>query len=94
MIENPAAEGNPERSLESDQIAKLIRRTMEELPDSQRAAFSLKHIGNLSIREIAAATSSSEATVKTNIYRAVQKMRKVLSPLVTKGSGVADEKAS
>lgn len=94
VIENPAAEGNPERSLESDQIAKLIRRTMEELPDSQRAAFSLKHIGNLSIREIAAATSSSEATVKTNIYRAVQKMRKVLSPLVTKGSGVADEKAS
>jgi RNA polymerase sigma-70 factor (ECF subfamily) len=94
LMENPGADGNPERNMTSGQISKLVRRTMEDLPESQKTAFALKHIAQLSIREIAAATNSSEATVKTNIYRAVQKMRKVLLPLVRKGSGVADEKAS
>ncbi|HUX06149.1 MAG TPA: sigma-70 family RNA polymerase sigma factor [Acidobacteriota bacterium] len=94
LMENPDAKGNPERNLASEQISTLVSRTMDELPESQRTAFAMKHIAQLSIREIAAATKSSEATVKTNIYRAVQKMRKVLLPLVKKGSGVADEQAS
>ncbi len=94
LMENPGAEGNPERTLASGQISTLVCRTMDDLPESQRAAFAMKHIAQLSIREIASATNSSEATVKTNIYRAVQKMRKVLLPLVKKGSGVADEQAS
>jgi RNA polymerase sigma-70 factor (ECF subfamily) len=94
LIENPGSDGNPERNINSGQISMLVRKTMEELPHSQRTAFALKHIAQLSIRDIAAATNSSEATVKTNIYRAVQKMRKVLLPLVRKGSGVADERAS
>lgn len=81
-MENKMAISNPEKSINSNEISHAVRRTMEELPESQRTAFSLKHISQLSIRDIAIVTSSSEATVKTNIYRAVQKMRHSLAPLV------------
>ncbi len=93
-IGSESAENNPERSMRSGEIAGLVMSTMEKLPESQRVAFALKHIGQLSIKEIAAATGSTESTTKTNIYRAVQRMRKVLSPLRIQGSGVADERVS
>ena len=91
-VESASAENDPERSMRSGEIAGLVQSTMEELPESQRSAFALKHIAQLSIREIAAATGSTESTTKTNIYRAVQRMRKALSPLRVRGSGVADER--
>jgi len=94
MLENTHVGGNPERGMTSDEIGKLVQKIMNDLPESQRTAFALKHVSQLSIKEIAQATNSSEATIKTNIYRAVQKMRKVLLPLISKGSGAADERAS
>ena len=74
-IGSDQADGNPERSLNSQEIAGIVKRELKLLPDSQRMAFSLKHISQLSIKEIATVTKSSEATVKTNIYRAVQRIR-------------------
>jgi RNA polymerase sigma-70 factor (ECF subfamily) len=69
------AQKNPERRIASQQIQKTIARIIETLPESQRIAFQMKHLAHMTIKEISEATDSSESTVKTNIYRAVQKMR-------------------
>ena len=47
-IESESAENNPERSIRSGEIAGLVMSTMEDLPESQRTAFALKHIAQLS----------------------------------------------
>lgn len=88
-MENHEAAGNPERSLTSSQISRTVRTTLEEMPESQRTAFSLKHISSLSIRDIASITSSSEATVKTNIYRAVQRLRQALLPFAVRRTSIS-----
>lgn len=81
-VENESPAGNPDRVVHSSEIGSQIRVVLHELPDSQRSAFMMKHVANLSIREIAIATNSTESTVKTNIYRAVQKLRTELAGLV------------
>jgi RNA polymerase sigma-70 factor (ECF subfamily) len=85
LLESEAPAQDPQRMMESREITTIVRATLARLPESQRTAFTLKHVANLSIREIAEATSSSESTVKTNIYRAVQKLRADLAAIATRG---------
>lgn len=82
FVENESPAGNPDRVVSSAEIGSQIKGVLTELPDSQKNAFMMKHVAHLSIREIAIATNSTESTVKTNIYRAVQKLRSELSGLV------------
>lgn len=86
FLESTNTESDPHRGIESKQISSRILKVMEELPESQRTAFKLKHLSQLSIKEIAEITESSESTVKTNIFRAVQKLRVELSEFVERQS--------
>lgn len=86
-FENEDPGADPEKHIKSGEIAGVVRQVVNKLPESQRNAFLMKHVAQLSIREIAVATNSTEATVKTNIYRAVQKLRDELAPLVQPRSG-------
>ena len=90
-FENEDPDADPEKQIKSGEIAGIVRQVVERLPESQRNAFMMKHVAQLSIREIAIATNSTEATVKTNIYRAVQKLREELAPLVQPRSGYTGE---
>lgn len=83
-IESNIAKGNPDTYLRSEEINELVNRSLSQLPESQRNAFLLKHVAHLSIREIAHATNSTESTVKTNIYRAVKRLRKELAQMVNR----------
>ena len=82
LMESDTPAGNPDRVIESSEISHVITSTLSKLPGSQKNAFTLKHIAQLSIKEIAVAMNSTESTVKTNIYRAVQKLRCELAPFV------------
>ena len=82
-VQNEAPVGDPDRVVRSGEIGSQIKGVLHQLPESQRSAFMMKHVANLSIREIAIATNSTESTVKTNIYRAVQKLRTELADLVS-----------
>ena len=48
----------------------------------ERAAFTLRHLEQYSIDEIAAALGQNPAATRHSIFRAVAKMRRALSPLV------------
>lgn len=83
-MESNIANGNPDTYVRSEEINELVKRSLSQLPETQRNAFMLKHIAQLSIREIAHATNSTESTVKTNIYRAVKRLRKELASMVNR----------
>lgn len=79
FIESTDGKSDPHRGMENQQITKAILSVLKDMPESQREAFKLKHVSQLSIKEISEITESSESTVKTNIFRAVQKLRAELA---------------
>jgi RNA polymerase sigma-70 factor (ECF subfamily) len=70
--------GTPESSLSRAELARAIERAADTLPDDQRAALVLAEYHGLSIAEIARAMEVPEATVKTRLFRAREKMRAAL----------------
>ncbi|MDO5318802.1 MAG: RNA polymerase sigma factor [bacterium] len=69
----------------SDDRAYLRRRVcaaLAQLPATLREAYTLFQIQEMSIREIAVWTGTSEASVKTRIFRAKRKLRPMLEDLL------------
>ena len=52
---------------------------IEQLPDRQRAVFTLCHIAEQSTSEVSAALGVSEATVRVHLFRAIRRLRKLLA---------------
>ena len=65
--------------------AEYLRRRLDEafgkLPPILREAYTLFQIGEMSIRDIANQTGVSENLVKVRIFRAKEKLRKILADL-------------
>jgi RNA polymerase sigma-70 factor (ECF subfamily) len=70
----------PEAGLISSERARQIAAAVEQLPDRQRAVFTLCHIGEQSTADVSKALGLSEATVRVHLFRAVRKLRKLLAP--------------
>ena len=60
---------------------------MRELSPQERVAFSLRHFEGCSIDQIATALEVSETAAKNSVFRAVQKLRRSLEPLVAAARG-------
>ena len=69
-----------EQSLMRAELAKLIEAAIARLPEVFRPAFVLREIEGLSVAETAAALDITEATVRTRLYRAKQKLQAELEP--------------
>jgi RNA polymerase sigma-70 factor (ECF subfamily) len=67
--------GTPETERIGAELARLIDRAAAELPDDQRAAFVLAEYHGFTTTEIAAAMGVPEATAKTRLFRARERMR-------------------
>jgi RNA polymerase sigma-70 factor (ECF subfamily) len=65
----------PEASLSRAELADAIERAAAALPEEQRVALVLAEHHGWSIADIAAAMDVPEATVKTRLFRAREKMR-------------------
>ncbi len=70
----------PDRLLLSDEIRERLREGLSQLTASERAAFTLRHVEGLPIRDVAAAMGLKTEAAKNSIFRAVRKMRAVLEP--------------
>ncbi len=80
LQKNAAVEAEaPDRML-STEFREHIHRRLDELPETQRTAFTLKHIHGYKIKEISGMMNCAEGTVKNYIFRASQKLRKKLTP--------------
>jgi len=66
--------GAHERLLERD-LARAVRRAVEELPEEQREVVILKEYQDLTFLEIAQALDVPVSTVKTRLYRGLGQLR-------------------
>jgi RNA polymerase sigma-70 factor (ECF subfamily) len=73
---------SPERLTMSAEIQTMLARGMDELSEQERTAFVLRHFENQSIPEIAGALGVSLVAAKHSVFRAVQKLRQTLEPVV------------
>jgi RNA polymerase sigma-70 factor (ECF subfamily) len=76
----------PDRLAISNQVQQCVTEAMDQLSHQERAAFVLRHFEGQSIEEISAALGLSASSAKQSIFRAVQKLRRVLEPVVGRTS--------
>jgi len=79
----PAYEPSPERSAWSAQLRGAVEDAMNELSPTERAAFVLRHFEGMRIEEVSRALQCRPGAAKHSVFRAVQKLRRALEPLVT-----------
>jgi len=79
----PSPTPGPDRELHSSQISHCVHAALDELSGQERAAFILRHFEGLSIDEIGLALGTGASATKHSIFRAVQKLRRSLEPMVS-----------
>ena len=73
--------GGPERALLNREATGLRQAAMAALTPMERTAFTLRHMEDLPISEIAAALNVPVNSAKQAVFRAVSKLRRSLAPL-------------
>jgi RNA polymerase sigma-70 factor (ECF subfamily) len=72
----------PESELEGKQIANVVNRAMDTLPEDLRTAITLREIEGLSYDEIANVMNCPIGTVRSRIFRAREAIATELRPLL------------
>lgn len=73
----------PDRLLLSTEIESKIADAMKRLTPVEHMAFTLRHMEGRSIEEISCVLDLRAGAAKNSIFRAVQKLRRQLAPLVS-----------
>ena len=82
LVERLAStDAGPERLAQGRQLRARLDEAMADLTPLERAAFTLRHLEQQSIDEIAEALGQNPAATRHSIFRAVAKMRRALMPL-------------
>ena len=74
----PAPGGDPQRSLETAELARLLDRFLDGLPETERRVFVCRYWYMLSVAEIARRFSFSVSKVKSMLMRTRLKLREML----------------
>jgi len=82
IMQMPTAEPAPDRLLLSGELKHKVESVLGEMSPQVRAAFVLRHYEGMGIEQIGSVLGLKESATKNSIYRAVQKLRKELEPLV------------
>ena len=81
LLERHAArEPSPERLSASGQVAQMLGSAMDQLTDTERVAFVMRHYEGLPMEEIGRALGVQPNAAKHSVFRAVQKLRRALEP--------------
>jgi RNA polymerase sigma-70 factor, ECF subfamily len=75
--------GHPERLAFSAEVQRTVTSTMQTLSPLERSAFVLRHFEGRTIDEIGGILGLKTSAAKHSVFRAVQKMRRALEPLMT-----------
>lgn len=81
-MELPSGQPGPERLLLSGELKRRVAEVLERLSPAERTAFVMRHFEGCSIEEIGKVLGTNDGATKNSIFRAVQKMRSALEPLV------------
>jgi RNA polymerase sigma-70 factor, ECF subfamily len=72
----------PERLIQNVELREQMERALAALSEAERTAFVMRHWEGCGIEEIAVVLKSSSNATKNTVFRAVQKLRRALQPLV------------
>ena len=75
------SQGGPERILLNREAVSLREAAMSELTPMERTAFTLRHMEDVPMSEIAAALNITSNSAKQAVFRAVSKLRRSLTPI-------------
>lgn len=75
LPETEYKELNPHQQIEQKDMAAMIRKMIDNLPELQRTIIRMRDVEGMEISEIAFVTSLSENAVSVNLSRARQKIR-------------------
>jgi RNA polymerase sigma-70 factor (ECF subfamily) len=79
----PASDPTPERATLSGEVRRRVAAAMHELSETERAAFVLRHYEGMHIEEISRVLECQPGAAKHSVFRAVQKLRRALEPIVS-----------
>jgi RNA polymerase sigma-70 factor (ECF subfamily) len=77
----PDSQAGPEVSLLNREAVSLRQAAMAELTPMERTAFTLRHMEDVPMAEIAAALNVTCNSAKQAVFRAVSKLRRSLAPV-------------
>lgn len=83
LAQATAGTPSPERMAQSSEVSAMLGAALDELSEMERAAFVLRHYEGLGIEEISAALGVQTGAAKHSVFRAVQKLRRALEPVVS-----------
>lgn len=72
----------PENSLYRDELEKVVRDTLERLPEDLRVALTLREFDGMSYEDIANVMGCPVGTVRSRIFRAREAIDKEIAPLL------------
>lgn len=78
-LEPTGAPPTPEHTTSRRELAQALSRALDQLPVEQRVAFVLCEVEEKSSPEVAQIVGIPEATVRTRLYHARQKLREILA---------------
>lgn len=81
LIEPASREPRPERRLETEREAELIRRALERLSPRKREVLMLFRFEELKLREIAEVLGCQVGTVKAQVHRALKDLGRIYGEL-------------
>jgi RNA polymerase sigma-70 factor (ECF subfamily) len=76
------ASPSPERLAGSAQLAERMKAALAELSPAERTAIVMRHWDGCRIEEIALVLKSNSNATKNTVFRAVQKLRRALTPFL------------
>ena len=78
----PSAAPSPERTAMSAEVRERVAEAMQELSAAERTAFVLRHFEGMCIEDVSRVLDCQPGAAKHSVFRAVQKLRRALEPLV------------
>jgi RNA polymerase sigma-70 factor (ECF subfamily) len=83
MAQLPSSDPTPERIALSGEVRQRVADAMEELSPTERTAFVLRHFEGMRMEAVGRVLECQPGAAKHSVFRAVQKLRRALDPLVS-----------
>jgi RNA polymerase sigma-70 factor, ECF subfamily len=84
----PGRGPSPEDQLLTRERRRAVSRALAKLPERQRSVFMLSHFEGCTSREVSALTGLNESTVRVHLFRAIRKLRALLTNGENAGTSV------
>lgn len=81
LLELPSPDPLPDQRAVRQEMWHHLQRALDNLPGGQRAAFVLKYVQGCTIHEVAEILGKAEGTIKSDLFRAMQRIRAQMQQL-------------